>query len=153
MAIKFTVTSLFKNNQGSIELLMSVIVLTAILAVVLTASEIIGNGLVADKTQLDSTKAYFAAETATERILWHVRSQGNDLSSCIGQYIDFSPANSDYPAVASLSCGAGCTFTNYVGTLANYKYCIKCGTTMLGDTKLTGYGDYSGARRAVEVVY
>ena len=155
MEIKNIINKISKNNQGSIALLMTMIVLTSILTVVLTASEIIRNGLVADKTQLDSTKAYFIAEAAAERILWHVRVEGDDLSVCADKYIDFN-SNFDYPtaaAVLSSPCSASCTLLNSIESATDYKYCIKYETTLSGDAKFTNYGDYYGSRRAVEIIF
>jgi hypothetical protein len=150
MEIKTTISQLSKNNQGSIALLMSMIVLTSILTIVLTASEIIRNGLVADRTQLNSTKAYFAAEAGAERILWETRTKlpPFDASSCsTGQCLHFG-SNS----IPGVSCNPSCDLTNSISdTLLNYKYYIKY--ELPGDTKLTCYGDYQGARRAVEIIY
>jgi len=152
MEIKNIILKLSKNNQGSIALLMTMIVLTSILTIVLTASEIIRNGLVSDKTQLDSTKAYFAAEAAAERILWETRTNLPQfdvaLTCSTGDCLHFS--SNSAPGV---SCNPGCNTNNAISdTLSDYKYSIEY-ELVAGDTKLTCYGDYLGVRRAVEIRY
>ncbi len=153
MEIKTKFYQLSKNNKGSIALLMSMIVLAAILTVVLTASEIIENGLVSDRTQLDSTKAYFTAEAAAERILWETRKsspQFDVASTCsTGQCLHWNPNLTPGPG-----CNSSCDLTNSISdSLTDYKYYIKYESLITGDTKLTCYGDYQGARRAVEIMY
>jgi len=64
---------LIKNQKGSTIILLTFLILTAVLGVVLSASKIVQTGLVLDRTQFESTKAYFAAEAGAERILWAVR--------------------------------------------------------------------------------
>jgi hypothetical protein len=150
MEIKNAISQLSRNNQGSIALLMSMIVLSSILVIVLTASEIIRNGLAADRTQLDSTKAYFAAESGAERILWETRAKlpQFDVSSCSSdQCLHWNP-NLTPGAI----CDSLCNLTNSISnSLLDYKYYIKY--EQLVDTKLTCYGDFQEARRAVEIIY
>ena len=75
MTIQFTVIAdLKRNNKGSTVVLLSVLVLSAILTIVLASSEVLSNGVMEDKLQLDSTKAYFAAEAGAERVLYEVRN-------------------------------------------------------------------------------
>lgn len=136
------------NQKGNTIMLMTVVVLSAILTVVLTTSDIVRNGLVSDKVQLDSTKAYFTAEAAAERILWHVRYQVN-FSCTPGQYVFFD-SNSDTP-ISTISCHADCSLTNNIETASDYKYCIKY--ELPSYVKLTNYGEYKGSKRAVDIMY
>lgn len=141
-----------KSNKGSAVILMIFIILTAILTVVLASSEIIKNGLTADKTQQDSTKAYFSAESAAERILWHVR-YGSDISCANNNYcIKFSQ---NFDPGATLDCSAdNCIFDNSVSdSLPDYKYYIKYESISGGNLKLTCYGTFQGMKRAVELTY
>jgi hypothetical protein len=153
MGIKNTISELSNNNQGSIALLMAMIVLTSVLTIVLTASEIIRNGLVADRTQLGSTKAYFTAETAAERILWETRKKTPQfdvaLSCSTGDCLHFG--SNSAPGV---SCNSACNTNNAItDALSDYKYNIKYGSLITGDTKLICYGDYLGVQRAIEIIY
>ena len=59
--------------------MMTVIVLSGVLAVTLGASEIVKLGLRMGRTQLNSSKAFFAAETAAEQVLQEVWKPGIDL--------------------------------------------------------------------------
>lgn len=52
--------------------MMTVIILSGVLVVTLGASEIVKLGLRMGRTQLNSTKAFFAAETAAEQVLQEV---------------------------------------------------------------------------------
>jgi len=66
-------TSIIKNKKGSV-LLMTLLILSGILVVVLSASQIVDSGIKTGRIQSDSTKAYFAAEAGIEDVLWKVRS-------------------------------------------------------------------------------
>lgn len=65
---------IIKNKKGATAILMTMLILAGILFIGLTASQLVNNGLILGKTQVNSTKAYFAAEAGAERILWGVRS-------------------------------------------------------------------------------
>jgi len=142
------IIKIINNQQGSTALLMSVVVLSSVLAVVLSASEVIRNCLVVNRVQLDSTRAYFASEAAAERILWTVRNNISDLSSCnaINHCAHFDAGN-------SIICDANCSAVNSVSAVfPNYKYYIDYDSAGVG-TKLICYGFYSSSSRAVEISY
>ncbi|MCX6796417.1 MAG: hypothetical protein NTW06_02870 [Candidatus Falkowbacteria bacterium] len=133
------------NKQDGSVLLMTVIVLATILTVVLAASEVVRNGLVMDRTQLDSTKAYFTAEAAGERILWETRN-GPGFTCNSGDCIHFNSGNA--------VCDITCNDTNLISDLlVDYIYHIKYESLAGGDTKLTCYGSYKGESRAIEIIY
>jgi len=71
-----------KNQSGITTLLMLVLMLASILAVTLSASEIIRNGLKMSNLQYNATKAYFAAEAGAERILYELRKPRYNISLC-----------------------------------------------------------------------
>lgn len=63
----------FKNQRGGTALLLTLMVMGSVLFVVLAVSDVVRNGLIASQSQVHSTKAYFAAESGAERILWEIR--------------------------------------------------------------------------------
>ncbi len=74
----FNLTKLIRNNRGSTAMFLAILVLAAMLVVVISANDIVLNGLKMTKERYDSTKAYFAAEAGAERILWEIRKNGID---------------------------------------------------------------------------
>ena len=137
-----------QDQKGNTALMMTVIVLSSVLAIVLSSSEIIRNGIIMDRVQLDSTKAYFAAEAAAERVLWIVRNDISDLSTCndTNHCLHIDTSN-------TILCDTNCSATNNISSaLAGYQYYIdydESGT----ETKLTCYGFYATSSRAVELSY
>jgi len=49
------------------------IVVVGMLYIAVTSASIVHNGLVMSRAHINSTKAYFAAESGTENILWYIR--------------------------------------------------------------------------------
>ena len=102
--MSFDISKYFlRNNKGATILIISVLVLSSILIVTLTASEVIRNNIIMSRDQYNSTKAYFAAEAGAERVLWEIMKNGFDTSTCASNdYVTFS----DPPTPASASCGS-----------------------------------------------
>ena len=65
--------NIIKNKSGGTLLILTIIMLTAVLTIVMAVADIVRNGLIIDRTQLESTKAFFAAEAGAERILYDAR--------------------------------------------------------------------------------
>lgn len=88
-----------KSQSGSTAILMTVLILGAVLTSVLTTSEIMRVNLIIDRDQLNSTKAYFAAEAGAETVMYEFRNDSNavDEWECDGEYIITDP---DYTADA-----------------------------------------------------
>jgi len=63
---------IFKNKKGS-ALALTMFILAGMLTVALSGSYIILLGIKASGIQSQSTKAYFAAESGAERLLWELR--------------------------------------------------------------------------------
>jgi len=63
---------IFKNKEGS-ALALTMFILAGMLTVALSGSYIILLGIKASGIQSQSTKAYFAAESGAERLLWELR--------------------------------------------------------------------------------
>jgi hypothetical protein len=134
-----------KNMKGSTVLLMTMIVLGCALMVVLPASEIVRNGIMASKNQFDSTKAYFAAEAGAERILWEIRNNycvTNGDSQCFIFVDGSSCAKSDCTNAAT---------SHLLSNSTNYR--VKDEPPSGGDTKLTCLGTYQGVSRAIELSF
>lgn len=86
------------NNKGSL-LLITVLILASMLTISLGVASIITSGLVQGRTQANSTKAYFAAESGAEQVLWEIRKNffEPDLvcSTTLGAiYVQFPTAGS-----------------------------------------------------------
>ena len=76
--------NLLNSQKGGTALLITLLILFAILTVTFTASDIVLSGLKMSKERYNSTKAYFAAESAGERIIWHVRKAADfNTGGCV----------------------------------------------------------------------
>lgn len=76
-----------KNKRGS-ALLITVLILTSILAVALGAANLVVSGIKMSGGQERSTIAYFAAEAGAERVLWNLHY--GDFSGCnFNEYVKF----------------------------------------------------------------
>jgi hypothetical protein len=64
-----------KKQKGAASIFITMLILTGMLSVALTVSSIVQNGIVMSRAHLNSTKAYFAAESGAERILWRIRQE------------------------------------------------------------------------------
>src|SRR5680860_1309976 len=67
-----------KNNKGA-ALLMTLLILSSILVVALATSDLVMSGIKMSRNRIQSTKAFFAAETGIERLLWAVRKDSYPL--------------------------------------------------------------------------
>ncbi len=65
----------YKDRQGS-ALALTMFILAGMLIVAMSGSYIILLGIKASGVQSQSTKAYFAAESGAEEILWKLRHKG-----------------------------------------------------------------------------
>lgn len=132
------------NQKGATIIMITILVMTSILAVGLSLSNIVVNGLKASRTQANATQAYFAAEAGAERILWEIRKDAFDPwdSGCnnVNQYIN---TNFD-----------GCvgTFPPPMNSLTIADFYIRYGTTT-PTTTLSNFGLYKGTRRSVQLTY
>lgn len=61
-------------------MILTMFILAGILVVAMSGSYIVLAGITAGGTQAQSTKAYFAAESGIEFILWDLRKNGNNHS-------------------------------------------------------------------------
>jgi len=68
------------KNKG-VALILSVIILTAVLAIALTAGKVMVDKIKMSRNTSDSMKAYYAAESGIEWALHEIKT-GSDLSQC-----------------------------------------------------------------------
>jgi len=68
------------NQRGMAIVIMMIGISGTIMAIGLLMSVVTVNRIKAGTLQLNSTKAYFAAEAGAERILWELRKNGKDFS-------------------------------------------------------------------------
>lgn len=71
------ILKIIKDKKGSTAIMMTVVLMGGMLFISLTVGQIIANGIISGRAQIHSTKAFFAAESGIERILWETRQ--NDL--------------------------------------------------------------------------
>lgn len=66
------------DQRGTVAIFLTMFILSTMLFVAITASDIIQNGLKMSRAHINATKAYFGAEAGAERILWEVRKNGHN---------------------------------------------------------------------------
>jgi hypothetical protein len=129
----------FSNEQGSSALLMSVMVLFSTLAIILAISDVIRSRIDTNRTQINSAKAYFAAEAGAERALWEIRKNGCSPDGSTNCFV--------FAGCSHAVCGN--LGTEYpLPNLTEYR--VEDGVDG-ADIKLTCYGSYSDVSRAVEL--
>jgi hypothetical protein len=143
---------IIKNQQGVTALMLTLLILTSVLTVSLAMADVIRNGLIMDKTQFGSTRAYFAAEAAAERILWAVR-YGNfhiDTDCTSGQYVSFN----DSDCGGSAPCCLDSAVQHSLGS-SGAVYSIKYEYDASAERKniITNIGSYRDVNRIVELRY
>jgi hypothetical protein len=146
--MKKTIKKLSKNQTGAIAVLISVLIMSAILTVTLAASAIIQNGIIMGKTQVHSTKAYFAAEAGLERLLYDIRK--NSFSGCsVDQHVIIgSPSTCSAGSPSPLA-----SLSNQTTFDIQYKTPKPSLCPSVCSVSFYSFGSFSGVRRAVEVAY
>ncbi|MBU4256947.1 pilus assembly PilX N-terminal domain-containing protein [Candidatus Parcubacteria bacterium] len=128
--------SRIKNNNHGSALLITVLILTSILAVALGAANLVVSGIKMSGGQERSTIAYFAAEAGAERVLWNLHY--GDFSGCnLGEYVKFGAA-------------ATCDTNPNPETLSNnssYSVYYKSTTPLA----ITSTGGFANVKRIVEL--
>lgn len=138
--------------------MMTLILLSAVLTITITASETIRKGITAGRLQLDATKAFYAAETGAERILFDLRKDSLDLSAkgCnlnkMNLCFDGDPG-SIKKCITSVDDCTNYSYIDYQGLGESY-YTYKMKQELSGDSATTTIlGSYNDIHRVVEVVY
>lgn len=138
---KNDIKNLFKRNSGT-ALFLTVLILTSILTVVLSAAGLVMSGVKIGRSQANSLTAYFVAEVGAERALWAIRKGDYNFLECAdsGECLDFSDE--------IVVCG-DCHNTNVVlpdSSIYNVYY-----ASSSPDIYFTSIGIFRGIRRSVEV--
>jgi hypothetical protein len=139
---------IIKNHHGGTILLMTVLILASILTVTLTVGEIVRTGLIMGRTQVHSTKAFFAAETGIEQVLWETRINGFNTGGCdsvVNKNVNFDP-----PPPASCD---NLDHDYLLSNQASYRVIYISGPPAETDTTFHSYGSYENMQRRVEIYY
>lgn len=141
-----------KNNRGATLILMTLLVLTGVLAVSLSVSEVVRIGLTMSKTQINSTMAYYAAEAGMERILWEIRKQEFNIPiECVsGECINFDILGD----IDNPSCDAACANAAKYFTLASNDSTYRIFYDEVGaDSIVTSAGNSREVNRVLKVQF
>ena len=148
-----------KNHKGATAILLTLLITMAMLFIAVTASDIIRNGLSMSQAHLHSTKAYYGAESGTERILWEIRKHNADpIADAPGVWDDGECVKYSSGYVDTTNSTDTCGNPGTEQTLASngVKYTTEYSET-LGSPNIIGLksiGNYKGiTQRAVEVGY
>lgn len=118
------------NSRGTVSLVVTLVILSLILAIALGSSYIVTSGLKTSINYSDSIAAFYAAETGVEQALFDHKDGGN-------------------PSAAR--CGVGPGWTIY----GNAQYCLVVTQTDITDpltiTKIQSIGEYRSTRRSIEI--
>ena len=130
---------------------MAMFILTGIFVISLAASELVNNGLILGKTQVNSTKAYFAAEAGAERILSGIRSFPSefDLELCADdKCFSFDSGDGSID-----SCDAVCDIAdlNVARKLSNDSYYIIKYNENGNNVRFKSTGSFQDVSRAVQI--
>jgi hypothetical protein len=154
MVFKSRVTSYWlyvtSNNRGGTIILLTVLILTSVLTITLISSDIVRAGIKMSRSQMNSTKAYFAAEGGAERFLWDLRKEGIDptLICFDNKYFCFNSSNGSIT-----DCDDTCD--NGDVNMQEFEYgSYKLYYSLDGIyTNIKSYGLYSDVQRVVQVSY
>ena len=108
------------NQRGATAIFMTMVILSAILVVSLSASDMVLKGMKYGKTRYDSAKAFYAAETGAEQIMWEIRKKGTALLPVGGVgFCQDDPGEfcfNDVNDTTIVSCENDCTASSYVNS-------------------------------------
>jgi hypothetical protein len=144
--------SLTGNKKGNI-LMITLLILTSILAITLGAAALVAQGIKLHRTQKWSTVAFFAAESGAERILYEDRKGGFDFLRADGSVCqpgDYISLNPDDCGGSDICCVASFTETELSedGPRFNIIYNEEYPEIILKST-----GAYQETRRRIELRY
>lgn len=148
-----------KNENGSTAILMSILVLTVMLVISLSASKIVVNGLEMGVAQIYSVKAFFASEAGTEKYLWEIRKNNIDMAAYACDQGDYLCFDSESPTGGIDGCFAttsDCAVSHDQRLSNEATYFMRYGEMIQNNsttTIITTYGDFKDSRRVTEVRY
>lgn len=121
-----------RKNQKGVILLLTLLILSGVLAVTLTAADLVLAGIRMNRLAGYSGLAYFAAEAGLERALYTARQPGFSYPS--ENQEDF------------FNCAPSCSLANGSAYQVDY-------FTSPPSVTFKSVGDFSGAKRSVESTY
>ncbi|MEK7097411.1 MAG: hypothetical protein AAB906_01020 [Patescibacteria group bacterium] len=135
------IRKIIEDKKGT-ALFMTLMVLTGALTVALGAANLVTPGIIMSRTQTQSTKAFFTAESGAERALWLLRKNSFDNSNCDG-------GTNKYVRFEQNRCGP---YNQSVYSLSNgstYYIEYDSGT----ETTLNSNGSFQDTKRRVEIMF
>ncbi len=132
---------------------MTLLMLSSILVVALSVSDIVNIGLHINRNQVYSTKAYFAAEAGAEQVLSEIRSNGFDPRDDSSKNCD----DGDYISFNNGDCGGSapcCLATEQIYTLStSTEYSVRYNNPDCCQIILTSRGRFTDVQRAIQATY
>jgi hypothetical protein len=131
----------FLQNKRASALLMTVMILSSILIVVLGVSSLVSSSLRLSRAQENSAKAYYAAESGVERLIWAIGKDSFDLGSCdlsVNKFVDF--------------VGKKCTSAKNIYSLSNNSSYYLTYTND-SPSSFEVVGKYANISRSIEISY
>ena len=141
-------TKIIKNQKGSTIIMITLLVMASILTVSLSLSNVVINGLKSSLNQANATKAYFAAETGAERVLWEIRKKE---PTSFDPWDDGCTNLNNYILNTFDGC-EGASGLNHKNNYGDALFYINYATST-PTTTLTIFGEYKGTRRALKLKY
>ena len=115
----------FIKHRSASALVLTMFIMAGMLLVALNGAYVVSLGLQASGVQAQSTKAYYAAESGSEFLLWELRKNG---------YVYTSPSET---ALFDVTLGSGATYSVYYSSFWPLVF--------------QSIGEYQNARRSVEI--
>ncbi len=157
---KYKINFIIHNQQGAAAILLTLLILSTMLFVALTASSIIQNGLQMSRAHINSTKAYYGAEAGVERMLWEIRKNGHDPISDLwvnDNCVHFTISGDIHSSPTALCSSSNVHQTlayNGVKYLVHYHFDVNTPSPPDNTVKLKSVGVYNNiTKRAVEISY
>jgi hypothetical protein len=149
-----------ESQRGASSIFITMIILTGMLFVALTINTIVQNGIVMSRAHINSTKAYFAAESGTERMLWQIRQYNYpnpafNPTTASPVWVSGCCVTLDLPPIDScnMNCVTGNEADLYDSLLNDSKYKVEY-TYNAPTATFTSTGDFEGiTKRVVETKY
>jgi hypothetical protein len=141
-----------RNKFGSTALFLVMVIMSSFLLVTLTAADIVRNGLKMSGSQLDSAKAYYAAESGAEKIVWEIYKNDFSTSGCVSSekiQFDDTPPDADCKTIDCCTVGgASYALSNAATYTISYDY-----NNVTGSTTLTCAGGFKDVERKIQIQY
>jgi len=115
----------FSKHRSASALILTMFIMAGMLLVALNGAYVVSLGLRASGVQAQSTKAYYAAESGSEFLLWQLRKNA---------YVYTSPSET---ALFNVTLDAGATYSVYYSSFPPLVF--------------QSIGEYQNARRSVEI--